>query len=193
MIVVADTGPIGCSVRKGRNARGGAEQQGMETVYIETSFVSLLVGNPSRDLITAANQQVTRDWWRLRREEFVCITSSEVVREAGMGDLEQARKRLEILHGLAQLTVSAEAEQLTLALLTTHALPARAQTDAAHLALAATAKADYLLTWTCRHLANAQILSRLEIEAGRQGWKLPKVCTPFELMGDFYDEIGPDS
>lgn len=72
----------------------------METVYLETSIVSLLVGNPSRDLITAANQQTTRDWWRLRREQFVCVVSSEVVREAGKGDPEQAQKRLEILRQL---------------------------------------------------------------------------------------------
>jgi hypothetical protein len=54
--------------------------------------------------------------------------------------------------------LTAEAERFTRALLATGALPARAQTDAAHLAIAAAAKADYLLTWNCRHLANAQIL-----------------------------------
>ncbi len=165
----------------------------METVYIETSFVSLLVGNSSRHLITAANQQTTRDWWRLRRQEFLCVASSEVVREASQGEAEQIRRRLEILRELIVLTVSTELERLTLALLATHALPARAQTDAAHLAIATVAKADYLLTWNCRHLANAQILSRLEMEAGRLGWRLPRVCTPLELMGDFDYETGSDS
>jgi len=57
----------------------------MEIVYLETSFISLLVANPSRDLVTAANQQSTRDWWRLRRGEFVCVASSEVVREKRAG------------------------------------------------------------------------------------------------------------
>jgi predicted nucleic acid-binding protein len=91
---------------------------------------------------------------------------------------------LEILSELTVLGLNAEAERLTRALLATGALPARAQTDAAHLAIAAAAKADYLLTWNCRHLANAQILRRLDAEAKRAGWKLPKVCTPPELMGD---------
>lgn len=72
----------------------------MESVYIETSFVSLLVGKPSRDLVTAANQQVTRDWWRLRRADFVCLASSEVVREAIKGDPNEVSKRLEILRAL---------------------------------------------------------------------------------------------
>ena len=165
----------------------------MELVYLETSFISLLVANPSRDLLTAANQQSTRDWWRLRRGEFVCVASSEVVREASQGDPQEVRKRLETLGELSVLRLTPEAEQLTRALLATGALPARAQTDAAHLAIAAAAKADYLLTWNCRHLANAQILWRLEAEAKRAGWKLPRVCTPPELMGDSAYEARYDS
>ncbi len=165
----------------------------MEIVYLETSFISLLVANPSRDLVTAANQQSTRDWWRLRRGEFVCVASSEVVREASQGDPQEVRKRLEILGELTVLGLTPEAERLTRALLATRALPGRAQADAAHLAIAATAKADYLLTWNCRHLANAQILRRLEAEAKRARWKLPKVCIPPELMGDFTYETESDS
>jgi len=61
-----------------------------------------------------------------------------------------------------------------------------AQPDALHLAIAMTAEVDFLMTWNCRHLANAQILRRLEQEAARKGWKLPVVCTPLELMGDLF-------
>ena len=165
----------------------------MEIVYLETSFISLLVANPSRDLVTAANQQSTRDWWRLRRGEFLCVVSSEVVREASQGDSQEARKRLEAMSELSVLQLTAEAERLTRALLATGTLPPRAQTDAAHLAIAAAGKADYLLTWNCRHLANAQILRRLEAEAKRAGWKLPKVCTPPELMGESTYEAEPNS
>ena len=53
----------------------------METVYVETSVLSYLVADPSRDLITAANQQVTRDWWQRRRASFACLASQEVVVE----------------------------------------------------------------------------------------------------------------
>ncbi|MCX6926941.1 MAG: DNA-binding protein [Verrucomicrobia bacterium] len=121
------------------------------------------------------------------------MASSEVVREASQGDPREVRKRLEILGELTVLRLTAEAERLTRALLATGALPARAQTDAAHLAIAAAARADYLLTWNCRHLANAQILWRLEGEATRAGWKLPKVCTPPELMGDSAYETESDT
>jgi hypothetical protein len=111
----------------------------MEVVYLETSFVSLLVGNPSRDLITAANQQVTRDWWRLRRDQFVCVASSEVVREASDGDAQEAVKRQGVLSQLPILPFSSEADQIMRALLATRVLPPKAQTDAAHLAIAAAA------------------------------------------------------
>jgi len=102
----------------------------MEVVYLETSFISLLVGNPSRDLITAANQQVTRDWWRLRREQFVCVASSEVAREASQGDPQEALKRQSVLSQLTILPFSAEADRMMRALLAARVLPPKAQADA---------------------------------------------------------------
>lgn len=156
----------------------------METVYIETSIVSYLVADPSRDLLTAANQQVTRDWWRQRRGAFVCVASQEVLAEASRGDPEQVRRRLAVLASLPRVAVNVDAEELARLFLSTGCLPPKAARDAVHLAVATAIAADYLLTWNCRHLANAQILRRLEGEARRAGRLLPQVCTPLELMGD---------
>jgi hypothetical protein len=157
----------------------------METVYIETSIVSYLVADPSRDLLTAANQQVTRDWWQRRRIGFVCVVSQEVVAEASRGDAEEVRRRLAVLAMLPRAAVSGDAEQLARLFLSTGCLPPKAARDAVHLAVATAIAADYLLTWNCRHLANAQILRRREREARRAGRLLPQVCTPPELMGDY--------
>ena len=151
----------------------------MEIVYIETSVVSMLVAKPSRDLVTAGHQQATRDWWQSRGPGFHCVTSDETLVESARGDQEQARLRLEALAALPALTITNEVEILAAELLSTASLPA-------------TARADYLLTWNCRHLANAQILRRLEREAVRCGWYLPTVCTPLELMGDSNYENEPD-
>jgi hypothetical protein len=156
----------------------------LETVYIETTIVSMLAAEQSRNLLAAASQQATRDWWRLRRAEFACVTSAEVIAEAALGNAEQARRRLEILAGLPQLDVTEEARNLASVFLATGALPPKAIRDAAHLAVATAARVDYLLTWNCRHLANAEILRRLEREAKARQWDLPHVCTPIELMGD---------
>ena len=160
----------------------------MEVVYLETSVISLLAAKPSQDLITAGNQQTTRDWWRLRRAQFFCVASTEVMRECSEGDPQEAVKRRAILTELTILPFSPEADRRMKALLATRILPPKAQADAAHLAIAAAAGVDYLLTWNCRHLANAQILTRLEKAAQHLGWTLPKVCTPAELMGELFDE-----
>lgn len=156
----------------------------METVYIETTIVSARVARPSRDLIIAAQQAATRDWWDLHRRKFHCITSAEMIAEAARGDPEQARRRAQLIEELTLVPIPPDAEQLATDFLRTGALPAPARSDAIHLAVATRVHADYLLTWNCRHLANAQILRRLEAEAMRQGWALPVVCTPFELMGE---------
>ena len=68
--------------------------------------------------------------------------------------------------------------------LSTGALPQTMLPDAVHLAAATLSGADYLLTWNCKHLANAHVLRRLRKEAEKQGWTLPDVCTPLELMED---------
>ena len=165
----------------------------METVYIETSIVSYLVADSSRDLVTAANQQMTRDWWQQRRESFACLISQEVIAEASQGDSEQVRRRLEVLAALPRVAVGVHAQELAHLFLATGCLPPRAVRDAVHLAVATAIAADYLLTWNCRHLANAQILKRLEREVRRTGCVLPRVCTPLELMGELPYETGSDS
>ena len=156
----------------------------METVYIETSIVSYLVAEPSRDLLTAANQQVTRDWWRRRRASFACLISQEVVTEASRGDAEQVRRRLAVMASLPRVALSTDAQALARLFLSTGCLPPNAARDAVPLAVATAIAADYLLTWNCRHLANAQILKRLERDVRGAGQLLPHVCTPLELMGD---------
>ena len=76
-----------------------------------------------------------------------------------------------------------ESAKLAADLLERGIFPANARADANHLAVATCAVVDYLLTWNYRHLANAQVLHRLENLLGGRGLHLPRVCTPEELMG----------
>jgi len=156
----------------------------METVYIETSVVSFLVSSPSRHVETAWRQKLTRDWWRLRRPLFHCVASDAVLEEAREGDATQSRLRIEVLARLTTLRLNEPAQALAETLMGTGILPANAGLDALHLALATVYRADYLLTWNCRHLANAVMLRRLEPVAQAHGWRLAAVCTPMQLMGD---------
>ena len=156
----------------------------MESVYLESTYISYLVARPSRDLVVASHQQVTQDWWNFRREKFDCFVSQVVIDESSAGDVAEVQKRLIAINDLAVLEITRDAETLAHSILKSRAIPPRAIRDAAHIAVAAVHAVDYLLTWNCKHLANAQILRRIESLCRRTGWQMPIICTPEELMGD---------
>ena len=155
----------------------------MESVYLETTFISYFVSRPSRDLLVAAHQQITHDWWTDRRQDFECYVSQVVIDEASAGDPEEAKKRMDMINAFPVLEVTEDAELLTRAILSGGAVPPHAVRDAAHIAVAAVNDVDYLLTWNCRHLANAQIIRRISVVCNREGNNMPVICTPEELMG----------
>src|SRR5712691_1842848 len=155
----------------------------MESVYLETTFISYLVARPSRDVIVAGHQQTTQEWWANRRSEFECSVSQVVIDEASVGDPAEVQKRLAILGGLPALDVTETAESLAEAIMAAGLLPPHAGRDAAHVAVAAVHGVDYLLTWNCKHLANAQIARRIAVVCKKLGHRMPIICTPEELMG----------
>lgn len=105
----------------------------METAYLETTFISYLVALPASSVITAAHQQVTRDWWQRRRSHFRCVVSQVVLDEISAGDAAEVKKRLEMVKTLDVLAASADAEALTAAIVATGVLPEKAIRDAAHI------------------------------------------------------------
>jgi hypothetical protein len=82
----------------------------MESVYLETTFISYLVARPSRDVIVAGHQQTTQEWWTNRRSEFECSVSQVVIDEASAGDPAEVQKRLAIIGGLPALEITEDAE-----------------------------------------------------------------------------------
>jgi hypothetical protein len=153
------------------------------SVYVETTIVSYLVGWLNRhDLYVAANQEFTRDWWSKRRHDFELFASAVVVREARDGEPELASARLAFLKEVTLLEVTEEADELKGELLRGAALPPNAELDALHIAVATVHGLDYLLSWNCRHIANAFTLPRVYDICWRAGYEPPFVCTPFELM-----------
>ena len=155
----------------------------MEIVYIETSDVSYLVARPPVGTLAHQWHLWTEDWWRLRRPIFECVISPEVLPEAAEGDPEMSRLRLKALSSLTLLRRTPAVDELAEAFLAVGPLPAKAQADAVHLAVATIYKLDYLATWNLKHLANAMILARLRPVAEQRGLRLPVVCTPLQLMG----------
>jgi hypothetical protein len=153
-------------------------------VYIETTIPSYLAARPSRDLVRAAHQQLTYEWWDARREDFDLYISQFVLDEAGAGDPEFARKRLGLLNEVSQLPVTEPSLLLAERLVREGVLPEKAATDALHLAVATVHQMDILLTWNCRHLANAAILGAVGRLVRAEDFEMPVVCTPEELMGE---------
>jgi predicted nucleic acid-binding protein len=153
-------------------------------VYIETSVVSYLTGRPSRDLVIAAHQELTRQWWEERAGHFVLVISELVQQEAGRGDPEASRTRVTALDGIDILKVSDEAVSLAECLVSAELIPKESAADALHIAIAAVNGIDYLLTWNCRHLANAPRRSRIEAFIKDLGFISSVICTPEELMED---------
>ncbi|HKI36422.1 MAG TPA: type II toxin-antitoxin system VapC family toxin [Gemmataceae bacterium] len=153
-----------------------------QRVYIETTFVSYLTARPSRDLVMAAHQQITHEWWDTRRASYELCVSQLVLDEAAAGDAQAAQERLLVLRPMLVLETKADALELAKELLQAGALPAKAADDALHIAVAATKTVPYLLTWNCRHLANAVMRPLIETVCKAKGFKAPIICTPEELV-----------
>jgi hypothetical protein len=156
-----------------------------QSVYLETSLISYLAARPSRDLIVAGHQQISQEWWDLRQDWDLSI-SALVVAEARSGDDEAARRRLDLLEGLPILHVSDDAIDLAERLVAGAALPEKAKEDALHIAVAAVHGIQYLLTWNCKHIANASKRPAIEALCRASGYEPPVICTPEELLGERY-------
>ena len=149
--------------------------------YIETTIVSYLTARPSRDLVRAAEQEITREWWD-GRQVYELFISQLVLDEAGAGAAEAAALRLHALREAALLDTTEDAISLGRHLLEAGGLPTKAAADALHIAIAAVHGLDYLLTWNCTHIANARMRGKIEGLCRAAGYDPPIICTPLELI-----------
>ena len=150
-------------------------------IYIETSLVSYLATRPSRDIIVAAHQQLTSDWWDNHRHHYDLFISQVVLDEARAGDKQEAAKRLAAIQDLPLLEINEDAIQLAESLVQSNAVPKKAAQDALHIAIACINGMDYLLTWNCKHIANAKMRSKIDKVCRGAGYAPPIICTPEEL------------
>jgi len=153
-------------------------------LYLETTIPSYLTSKPSRDLIVAARQQITLDWWLRRRRNFQVFVSQIVLDEATEGDHQAATARLSAMKGLPLLAINEEVISLAQMLLKEKAVPKKATRDAGHIAVSAVHGMHFLLTWNCAHLANAEIFEAVDTVCAMAGYKCPILCTPTELLGE---------
>jgi hypothetical protein len=144
-------------------------------VYIETTIPSYLVARPSRDLLIAAHQQITRDWWETRGAQFDLYISEPVLEEAAVGDSILAKRRLEVLADIPVLALTEGVLELAKGLVSEGTIPSKAAVDAIHMAVATVYTCEYLLTWNCRHIANAEIQRAARLVVKRREFELPVI------------------
>ena len=152
------------------------------SVYIETSVVSYLTSRPSRDLVVAGHQQITREWWERILPIIRPVISEFVIDESSMGDSGSAALRLGSIDGFKVLEVNSEIETLAEKYFSAINIPERSRIDASHLAVAAWHGVDYVLSWNCKHIASARVQRILEDLNRELAIITPTVCTPEELM-----------
>jgi len=151
-------------------------------LYIESTIPSYVAARPAKDLLQAARQRLARRWWHQDSQGHQLYISELVLQEIGKGDSEQSAARLELVRSLPILEANDATNLLARKLLASNLVPATAGADAVHIAVATVHRMDFLLTWNCRHIANGTIRGRLRSMALSEGYALPEIVTPEELV-----------
>ena len=151
-------------------------------VYLETTIPSLLTAWPNRDVVVLGQQQATRDWWDQHRHKYELFVSDLVAVESRRGDPVAAQDREAVLATCSLLSIPESAQLLAERILSTKLMPLNATADALHVAIATVHAMDFLLTWNCRHIANAMVVEQVRDVCRQAGYQPPVICTPFELM-----------
>ncbi len=152
-------------------------------VYIESSVISYLTSRPSRDVIVAARQAITLDWWENHRHRFELCISILVEDEIGKGDATAAQLRLASVADISKFSISDEASTIAELLLARAAVPRGSEEDALHIGIAAAQGADFLLTWNFKHINNAETKNMISRLVESCGYACPQLCSPEELGG----------
>lgn len=152
-----------------------------EKVYLETSVISYLTSRPSRDVVTLAKQELTREWWRTSRQCFDVYVSQPVMDEIKAGDPDAARERLDAVESIPVLSVNENITALYEYLLSARLVPHGAATDAFHIATAAYYGIPYLLTWNFKHINNAATKRKIADAVRNAGYAEAVTVTPEEL------------
>ena len=159
------------------------------SIYVESSVVSYHTARASRDLLVLSHQEITRVWWEQHLHTCEPCISGVVLQELGRGDPDAAAERLEAVSEFRVLPLLPDVEPLAALYVSELPLPQTSMYDALHIALASVHAMDYLVTWNCKHIANAHLRRRLSDISQRMNMTIPVICTPEELLDE---DIIPD-
>ena len=153
-----------------------------ETVYVETSIPSFYhEARTEPDMI--ARRQWTREWWEIAGERYALMTSLAVVNELERGDYPSRAQCLELIESLPLLAIEPAVIDIMATYIARQVMPSDPAGDALHLALASYHRCDFLVTWNCQHLANANKFGHIRRVNALLGLYVPTLVTPLELLG----------
>ena len=153
-------------------------------VYIETTVVSYYTASFSRDVVIAGHQQATREFWFKLGRHFEAYISSLVIKEAGSGNREQAKIRLEAIRSFPVLEIDHEAEHLAEKIIAGHGIPEKYPEDALHIAIAAVNGVNIIVTWNFAHLNNPFTRMMIRQIVENEGYICPEIVSPDEFSGE---------
>ena len=130
-----------------------------------------------------ARRQWTRLWWDNLRGNYLVVTSVAVLDELSRGSYPNKDKAIKLASNLPLVPVDPSISHIVQAYIRHKVMPNDPVGDALHLALASYHKCDFLLTWNCRHLANANKFGHIRRVNGMLGLYMPQLVTPLELIG----------
>jgi predicted nucleic acid-binding protein len=152
-------------------------------VYVETTIPSFY-HEPRASADIVVRREWTRQWWKEAPERYELVTSPAVLDELAGGMPEWSRMRLELVRNLPLLPVEPAILEIVETYIRFRLMPADPGGDALHLALASHYKCDFLVTWNCRHLANANKFGHIRRVNTMLGLFVPALVTPLELLGE---------
>lgn len=126
----------------------------------------------------------TRRWWDQARLRDETVTSEAVLEELASGDYATRQECLNLVSSLPLLAIGPAVAETVEAYMAHRLMPRDPGGDALHLALASHYRCDFLVTWNCRHLANANKFDHIRRVNGILGLFVPALVTPLELLGD---------
>ena len=154
-----------------------------QTVYIETSIPSFYYDEVRTEPEMVARRQWPREWWDNYGHHYSLVTSEAVLEELNDGDYPNKDKTLTLMNDVLLLPVEPPIAEIVQAYIQHQVMPQDPLGDALHLALTSYHKCDFLLTWNCKHLANANKFSHIRRVNTMLGLFVPILTTPLELSG----------
>jgi hypothetical protein len=157
------------------------------SVYIETTIPSFYY-EVRTDADMVARRDWTREWWDQHRNKYDIFTSIAVIDELERGKFASRDDAVSFLDPVPFLEITPSIADTVAYYIDNQIMPADPSGDALHLAIASTYKCDFILTWNCKHLANANKFARIRQVNAMLGLFVPSLVTPLELLGDTYND-----